>query len=132
LSPGVKVLLLGKSGMLSSFLVRHLKESGCDCWDAASTEEALALIERHAFQLILSTRSVRETSRLLARCREPDCNGFFFFPVEDGGWWVPLVRHGENCLGAPAARRSEFVGLLDELLREIGSSAVDELTVSNA
>ena len=123
--PSVKVLLLGKSGRVSSFLVRHLEESGCDCWDAASTEEALTLIERHPFQLILSTR-------LLALCREPDCNGFFFFPVEDGGWWVPLVRHGQKCLGAPAARRREFVGLLDELLREIGSSAVDELTVSNA
>jgi len=130
--PGVKVLLLGESGRRSSSLVRHLERSGCDCWIAASTEEALALIERHAFHLILSTRSIRETSRLLARCGESDCSGFFFFPVEDGGWWVPLVRHGHTCLGAPAARRSEFVGLLDELLREIGSKGADELRIPSA
>lgn len=102
--------------------MRHLEQSGCDCWLAASTEEALALIERDSFHLVLSTRSVRETSRLLALCHESDCSAFFFVQVEDGGWWVPLVRHGQECLGAPAARRSEFVGLLDELLKEIGSN----------
>jgi len=74
---------------------------------------------------------MRETSRVLAFCGESDCSGFFFFPVEDGGWWVPLVRHGQKCLGAPAARRSEFLGLLDELLREIGSKKVDGLRVLN-
>ena len=130
--PDVNVLLFGEGGRASSSLLHYLEQSGCRCYIAASVEEALTLSEYHAFHLILSSRSLRETSRVLALCGESDCTGFFFLPVEDGGWWVPLMRHGQKCLGEPAARRSEFLGLLDELLREIESNELSELRVSNA
>src|SRR5271154_5439931 len=27
---------------------------------------------------------------------------FYSCPIEDGCWWLPLVRCGQKCLGAPA------------------------------
>ena len=122
--PGANVLLLGETARGLSYLVCHLEQLGCACAFATSSEEAIALVDRHAFHLILSTKPLHETDPLVAALSESDCTVFFSYPVEDGCWWLPLVRHGQKCLGAPAARPREFVGLLDRLVKEIESNEV--------
>jgi hypothetical protein len=84
------------------------------------------LVDDHPFQLILSTLPLRRLDPLLDLLGESDCTVFFTCPVEDGCWWVPLLRHGQKCLGAPALLPSEFVELLPGLVKEIaaGGSAV--------
>ena len=121
-----KVLLLGESANGSFYLLRRLEQCGCDCSFATSAEEAIALFDRHAFQLILSTLPLHDIDPLLDLLGESDCTVFFTCPVEDGCWWVPLVRHGQKCLGTPALLPSEFVALLPGLVKEIaaGGSAV--------
>jgi hypothetical protein len=47
---------------------------------------------------------------------------FYSQEVEDGCWWLPALRRGTNCFGAPAFRPSEFVTVLDETIEEIRSS----------
>jgi hypothetical protein len=116
------VLLLGESARGSSYLLCHLEQLGCACAFATSSEEAITLIDRHAFYLILSTKPLHETERLVAALSGSDCTVFFSYPVEGGCWWLPLVRRGQKCLGAPAVRPSEFVGLLDRLVKEIESN----------
>ncbi len=115
----VKVLLLGESAEGSSYLLRRLEQRGCRCWFATSTEEALALFERHAFHLILSTSPLHQKNPLIDAVGGANCRVFSCYPVEDGCWWLPLVHHGQKCLGAPALRPSEFVSLLDRLVTEI-------------
>ena len=121
----VRVLLLGESAKGSSHLLRRFQKWGCDCSVATSTEEALALPDHHAFHLILSTLPLRRLDPLLEVLGESDCTVFFTCPVEDGCWWVPLVRHGQKCLGTPALLAGEFVELLPRLVKEIavGGSA---------
>lgn len=117
--PGANVLLLGESARGSSYFLFHLEYLGCTRSFATSSEEAIALIDRHAFHLILSTKPLHETDPLVAALGESDCTVFFSYLVEDGCWWLPLVRHGKKCLGAPAVRPRAFVGLLDRLVKEI-------------
>ena len=122
----VNVLVLGESAKGSSSLVRRLQKWGCACSFATSTEEALALFDRHAFHLILSTLPVHGLGPLLNQLRESDCTVFFTCPVEDGCWWVPAMRHGQKSVGTPALLPSEFAELLPRLVKEIagGGSAV--------
>jgi hypothetical protein len=118
---GVNVLLLGESAKGPSSLLRRLENWGCDCSFATSTEEAVALFHHHAFRLILSTLPLHRLNRLLDQLGESDCTVFFTCPVEDGCWWVPLVRHGQKCLGTPALLPSEFAELLPRLVKEIAT-----------
>jgi len=119
----VKVLLLGESAKGSSYLLHRLRNWGCDCSVATSAAEARALVNDHTFQLILSTLPLRRLDPLLDLLGESDCTVFFTCPVEDGCWWVPLLRHGQKCLGTPALLPSEFVALLPGLVKEIRQEA---------
>ena len=48
---------------------------------------------------------------------------FYALRVEVGYWWVPILRLGEECFGAPVVRPSEFANALDEVLKEIRTEA---------
>jgi len=117
----VNVLVLGESAKRPSSLLRRLQKWGCDCSFATSTEEALALIHHHSFRLILSTLPLHGRDPLLGQLGESDCTVFFTCPLEDGCWWVPLMRHGQKCLGTPALLPSEFAELLPRLVKEIAA-----------
>lgn len=117
----VSVLLLGERESGLSYLRQQLENRGCRCWFARSSKEGLALFGRHCFQLILSTTSPHETNSLLSELGDSACTVYSCYPVEDGCWWLPMARHGQNCFGAPGLRPSEFVAGLDEMLREITS-----------
>lgn len=118
---GVSVLLLGERESGLSYLRRQLENRGCRCWFARSTNEGLALFGRHCFQLILSTTPVHQANSLLTELGDSACTAYYSYPVEDSRWWLPVARHGQKCFGAPGLRPSEFVAVLDEMLREITS-----------
>jgi hypothetical protein len=120
----VKVLLLGESEKGSSYLARCLEHHGCRCWFAKSTEDALALLDEHNFQLVLSTNPLHLASAIVERLEKSNCSAFCCCPVENGCWWLPAVNHGKECLGAPALRPSEFLGELDHIVREIETTAL--------
>jgi CheY-like chemotaxis protein len=61
-SQGIKVLVLGKRVQGLCYLRRRLDQLGCDCMFATSTEEAIALMDRHNFHLILCTRPLHEVA----------------------------------------------------------------------
>jgi hypothetical protein len=119
----VKVLLLGEGEEDWSYLALHLEDQGCDCWLAKSTEEALTLLDRQKFQLLLSTKPLRLVNPIIARLEELNCSVFYRYPVGDGSWWLPAVDHGKECLGATALRPREFVSTLDQIVREIDTTA---------
>jgi hypothetical protein len=124
-----EILLLGENAGRSSYYSRRMEERGFRCWFARSTEDGLALFGRHAFRLIVSTRPMHEADPLIAQAVGSDCSVFFSYPVEDGCWWLPLVHHGQKCLGTPALRPSEFIDVLDRMMREIELNNVAVTTV---
>jgi hypothetical protein len=123
-SQGLKVLLLGESAQGVFYLLRRLELLGCDCRFATSTEGAMALMDRHNFQLILSTLPLHEIDPLLPLLSESHCTVFCSYPVQDSCWWLPFVRHGQKCLGAPAFRPNEFTSFLGQLIKDIGLNEV--------
>ena len=115
------VLLLGESEAGWASLHKQLQKRGCRCQFAHSPKEALATGGPHAFDLILSTMPVARIEPFVAELGDAQSNVFYCHPVEDGCWWLPVVRHGRQCFGAPGVRGGEFLAILDQMIRD-GSS----------
>jgi hypothetical protein len=111
--PAVRVLMLGEKAIAPSWLLRHLEQRACDCWSAESADRAVALFEKHNFQLILNFGPIAEAVRMLPRLRKSDCSIFSAFLVEQGCWWLPMMQMGRECFGTSALRTAEFLTLLD-------------------
>jgi hypothetical protein len=117
----VKVLLVGQSAKGFSFLLRRLENLECDCYVATSSLEAAQLSVGRAFDLVLCTDRAEWTNALIASLVGSRTTLFRCYPVEDSCWWLPSLRYGEKCLGAPALRPSDFTYVLDSIVEEIRS-----------
>ena len=121
----IRVLLVGDSPQLYYFYQKHLERNGCECEFAECERVAWEMLGQHKFDLVLSLHTSRGTGRpslavLLSGSRT---TLFYALRVEVGCWWVPLLRLGEECFGAPALRPREFANALDEVLKEIRAAA---------
>jgi len=84
------------------------------------------MLGQRQFDLVLSLLTGRGTSSssLAGLLRGSSTTLFYALRLEVGCWWVPLLRLGEECFGAPALRPSEFGNTLDEILKEIRAACV--------
>jgi hypothetical protein len=117
----MRVLLVGRGAKGSLSLLHHLEKRGCKCEVVTSSSEAARLFVDRAFDLVLCTDLVERFDSLIASLIGSRTTLFLCHPVEDGCWWLPAVRHGEKCLGAPALRLAEFGFALEGLAEEIES-----------
>jgi hypothetical protein len=115
----IRVLLIGETEHGCSHVRRLLEKRGCSCWFGKSFDEGAELFDRHSFHMVLSTVPFHQYDQFLVRLRQLPSTVFQCFQVEDGCWWLPVVRKGEECLGAPALRASEFLGALDQIVEEL-------------
>ena len=123
-----KALLIGESPQGSSNLAKRLQARGCECDFAVSSQEASSMLRAERFDLVLSPMRLRDGS-LFSLISLLDGSGitlFFSYIVEDSCWWLPALRHGENCFGSSALRPSQFIAALDEAIEEICFLAVME------
>ena len=120
----IKVLLIRESQNTYSPLTDHLRRGGCECCFAASKREAGLLLDNHTFDLVLGPIRLKSESLypLIGRLDGSLTTLFYSQPVEHGCWWLPALRRGQNCFGAPAFRPGEFVTVLDAIIAEIRSS----------
>jgi hypothetical protein len=121
----IRVLLVGDNPQ-SFFLHRkHLERNGCECKFADCERTAWEMLGHHQFDLVLSLhprRGTRSPSLGIQLSGSP-ITLFYALRVEVGIWWVPILRLGEECFGAPVLRPSEFANALDEVLKEIRAEA---------
>jgi hypothetical protein len=117
----IRVLLVGDSSQLFFLHQKHLERNGCECNFADCERAAWEMLGQRQFDLVLSLHTSRGTSRpcLAVLLSGSPTTLFYALRVEVGCWWVPLLRLGEECFGAPALRPSEFADALDEVLKEI-------------
>jgi hypothetical protein len=120
----IKVLLIRESQNTYSPLTDHLRRGGCECCFAASKREAGLLLDNNTFDLVLGPiRLKSESLYLLIGLLDGSLTTLFYSQaVEHGCWWLPALRRGQNCFGAPAFRPGEFVTVLDAIIAEIRSS----------
>ena len=121
----IRVLLVGDS--LQSFFLhqKHLEKSGCECEFAESERTAWGMLVRRQFDLVLSLHPSRDAScpSLGVLLSGSQTTLFYALRVEVGYWWVPILRLGEECFGAPVLRPSQFPDALSDVLKEIRAEA---------
>lgn len=115
----VSVLLVGKSPHLFSFIQPSLEKVGCQCYFAESYQEMGDLLSHTKLDIVLSLRSHRTLSELMVLLAGLRVSLFHMLPVEEGCWWLPVIRNGEKCLGTPAFRPSEFTCVLVKIVKGI-------------
>ncbi|MDE3137003.1 MAG: hypothetical protein KGL59_10550 [Acidobacteriota bacterium] len=110
------VLLIGESARSFTHIIRRLEHHGCRCRFVDSYEQAREFIRKEPFNLVLSVIPPREhaISSLTEMLFGTRASIYYAQLVEDGCWWLPALRQGERCFGAPALRPSEFASLLDQ------------------
>lgn len=109
-----KALLVNDQDSSSYLLVNQLKKLGFSCSFARSFEEAKEKLSGEDFEIVLSRLSINGGTAYELR---PLLIGrptslFYSLSVQQGGWWIPGVRLGTECLGEPALRPEEFFNFL--------------------
>lgn len=113
------LLIVERPGSFSA-VTRKLNRAGCRCTFADSYARAEDLVKDGFFELILSAIPPRDNamSLLTKALIGTRTSVFYVHPVEDGCWWLPALRNGLPCFGAPALRPAEFISLLDEVIED--------------
>ena len=113
------LLIVERPGSFST-ITRKLENIGFRCTFADSYARAGDLVKNGFFELILSAIPPRDNamSSLTKALAGTRTSVFYVHPVEDGCWWLPALRKGLQCFGAPALRPAEFISLLDEVIEE--------------
>ncbi len=60
--------------------------------------------------------NTQRLSEMMATLEGSSVTMFHMLPVEESCWWLPVLRYGENCLGAPAFRSREFTYVFVEII----------------
>ena len=115
------ILLITGSPMGVSFLIARLNNSECKIHFATSCKEANALVSNRRFDLLLSDFRLSYSSPypMAHLLIGSNTTLVYSYPVESGCWWLPAVKKGQSCWGSLATRPSEFIGFLDDILKEI-------------
>ena len=117
--PKVGVLLVGKSPHLFSFIQPPLERVGCQCYFAESHQEIGDLLRHTKLDIVLSQNSHQSLIELIVLLAGLRVSMFHMLPVEEGCWWLPVIRNGEKCLGTPALGSGEFSYVLVEMVKGI-------------
>lgn len=122
----IRALLVGDNPQLFFVYQKHLERNRCECEFAECERVAWEMLGQRQFDLVLSVHNSRGNSSpcLAVLLSGSTTTLFYALRVEVGCWWVPLLRLGEECFGAPALRPSEFANALDDVLKEIRAACV--------
>lgn len=113
------ILLVGRSGSWGALILRSLRKFRSDVSLLAPqmVTPEYARARRYSIILLDSTVPPEQRRQLASGLEGSETSVFYTFPVENGCWWLPVLRRGQDCHGTPAFRRSEFPFELERILR---------------
>ena len=113
------VLLVGRNGSWGTSVLKSLEKFGSELFFVAPQTVTSEYVRRGSYNLILldSTVPPEQRRKLASELIGSEASIFYTFPVENGCWWLPTLRHGQDCHGTPAFRRKEFPFELERILR---------------
>jgi hypothetical protein len=113
------VLLVGRNGSWGTPVLKSLEKFGSEMFYVPPGTVTSEYVRNGAYNLVLldSTVSPEQRRQLVSELLGSNVSIFYTFPVENGCWWLPTLRHGQNCHGAPAFRRNEFPFELERILQ---------------
>lgn len=116
----IRVLLVGADPSSVVFHCDPLQRSGCECYVADSCDDIRRLLQKTKVDVVLGLRGLRGLSAVMALLIDSQASMYCSVLVEQGCWWLPVVRNGSNCLGAPGLREREFLNVLARILKGNG------------
>jgi len=102
-----------------SFLRPPLEKLGCDCHFAKSYQEISELLSRNKLDIVLSLNCYQNSSEIVPLLAGQCVSVFQLLRVENGCWWLPVIRNGEDCRGTSAFSPKEFTCVLAEIVMGI-------------
>jgi len=101
-------------------VLKSLAKFGSELSFAAPKTVTSKYVKKGGYNLILLDSAVAPEQRrqLVSQLAGSRVSIFYTFPVENGCWWLPTLRDGQDCHGAPAFRRNEFPLELERMLRD--------------
>jgi hypothetical protein len=114
------VLLVGRSGSWGTQVLKPLGKLETELFFETPQTVTPEYVRRSGCDLILldSTVPPEQRRQLASELVGSNVSIFYTFPVENGCWWLPTLRHGQDCHGAPAFRRNEFPSELQRILQD--------------
>jgi hypothetical protein len=114
------VLLVGRNGSWGTVILKSLAKFQSELSFIAPDAVTLKYVKKGGFHVILldSTVSPQQRRQLASGLIGSEASIFYTFPVENGCWWLPALRRGQDCHGAPAFRRNEFPIELERTLKD--------------
>jgi hypothetical protein len=118
------VLLVGRNGSWGSVVLKSLEKSCCELSFEVPQNVTARFARKSAYDVILldSTVPPEQRKELVAGLAGSQTSIYYTFPVENGCWWLPALRRGQDCLGEPAFRRNEFPLELERILGDLTGS----------
>jgi hypothetical protein len=112
------VLLVGRNGSWGTTVLKSLAKFGSKTYFVAQDAVTSKTVTQGAFDLVLldSTVSPEQRRQIASQLVGSETSVFYTFPVENGCWWLPALRRGQDCHGDPAFRRKEFAEELERML----------------
>jgi hypothetical protein len=119
----VSVLVIAENP--ASFLLGRasLEKAGCQCHFVESQREIGDLLRQTKLDIVLSLNSHQSLFELMVLLAGLRVSMFHMLPVEEGCWWLPVIRNGEKCLGTPALGSNEFSFVLVQIIKGIIADA---------
>jgi hypothetical protein len=117
----VRVLVVSETSREFLACRKFFQQYDCQCDLAKSYQEVMQLLDLEQFDIVLSTERIPGGSipGLVALFSGSSASAFYSLRVEEGHWWLPVLRFGKACFGTPALRGKEFVHVLDRLVKDI-------------
>jgi hypothetical protein len=114
------VLLVGRNGSWGKPVLKSLEKFGAELSFAPPQTVTPEHVRKAAFNIILldSTVLPEQRRQLASELAGSSISIFYSFPVENGCWWLPTLRHGQDCHGTLAFRRNEFPNELERILQD--------------
>ncbi len=96
----INVLVVGDyTHLFSSF--RTVEKARCQWHFAKSHQEVRTVLTYTALDIVLSIYSHQSHAEMMALLAGLRVSMFYILPVEEGCWWLPVLRNGENRFGPP-------------------------------
>jgi hypothetical protein len=82
-----------------------------ECFVTESCDDVRRLLQEQEARvnIVLGLKGLRGLSAVTALLVDSRVSMFCSALVEEGCWWLPVLRNGTNCLGAAALREKEFL-----------------------
>jgi hypothetical protein len=114
------VLLVGRNGSWGKPVLKSLEKFGTELSFTPPQTATSEHVRKGAYNIILldSTVPPEQRRQLASELAGSSISIFYSFPVENGCWWLPALRHGQDCHGTLAFRRNEFPNELERILQD--------------